>query len=294
MLSLLQKAKTLKELMSLTESLKSGQLKLVEKAKTLKRVMELVELLGLGVRLPVEAGHGLAVVAHPLVEFVPVLARVGNALAPLFGQLVGFGRVTVRRRNVHGSDFHGVGVVVVFVCRFLGVAGYLFVRVPAPAHHAVARGVPAVGHDHPVGQGEVVALHHRDAPRVTSARWLDPNNPDAFGESLWLCRLECRTWPLACRQTHFHIAGIAWFAWHAARLCSCRDSAGGAIRALLLTCASLLRLPLQQPAHCPSAYQSFHDVMHGLTQAGSQGCQSGCWPGFRLCGGCDGLLALGR
>lgn len=46
MLSLLQKAKTLKELMSLTESLKNGQLKLLEKAKTLKRVMELVELLG--------------------------------------------------------------------------------------------------------------------------------------------------------------------------------------------------------------------------------------------------------
>lgn len=46
MLSLLEKAKTLKELMTLTESLKSGQLKLVEKAKTLKRVMELVELLG--------------------------------------------------------------------------------------------------------------------------------------------------------------------------------------------------------------------------------------------------------
>ena len=46
MLSLLQKAKALKELMTLTESLKSGQLKLVEKAKTLKRVMELVELLG--------------------------------------------------------------------------------------------------------------------------------------------------------------------------------------------------------------------------------------------------------
>lgn len=46
MLSLLEKAKTLKELMTLTESLKDGQLKLLEKAKTLKRVMELVELLG--------------------------------------------------------------------------------------------------------------------------------------------------------------------------------------------------------------------------------------------------------
>ena len=53
MLSLLQKAKTLKELMSLTESLKNGQLKLVEKAKTLKRVMELVELLGGGATTPI-------------------------------------------------------------------------------------------------------------------------------------------------------------------------------------------------------------------------------------------------
>ena len=46
MLSLLQKAKALKELMSLTQTLETGQLKLVEKAKTLKRVMELVVLLG--------------------------------------------------------------------------------------------------------------------------------------------------------------------------------------------------------------------------------------------------------
>lgn len=46
MLNLVQKAKALKELMSLTQTLETGQLKLVEKAKTLKRVMELVVLLG--------------------------------------------------------------------------------------------------------------------------------------------------------------------------------------------------------------------------------------------------------